>query len=97
MQILGRRYPIKRVKGPLKYEGGEALALFDEKEGLIQIVDPVCVKTLTHELVHAVCDRINFQLDNQAEEMLAESIAIAVTDNFKLTPRSKRLVKYIRK
>ena len=43
--------------------------------------------TIIHELVHALCRRIGIQLDHQTEEILAETLGILVSENFRLIPR----------
>lgn len=43
------------------------------------------VTTLMHEVIHAVHDRLNIQINPAIEEMLSEVITIALYDNFKIT------------
>ena len=43
--------------------------------------------TILHEIIHATLDRIGTQLDTQLEEVLAESLATVISENFRLEPR----------
>lgn len=46
--------------------------------------------TILHEMFHAVVHRLNIQLNDEQEEMLVDVCAVAIDENFNLTPKKKR-------
>lgn len=65
----------------------------DYKDGVIRLDDTLkdedLICTLIHEMVHALFDRAGLRqgIQDQAEEVCAEQVAIMMIENFKITPR----------
>ena len=97
IKVLGKNYKIKFVSAPLKDDAGdEAIALFDPKDASIKMTDPISIKVLIHEIVHSLHDRLPFEVDPKTEELLAESIALVITENFEIMPSNLSNYKYIK-
>ncbi len=83
LDVLGLTVILKESKEPEKFE---ALGVYCKVGKTIDIIPGLSGKlrsnTIMHELVHATLDRLGTQFDDQLEEILCESIANAITDNF---------------
>jgi len=83
LNILGREISI--VMQRMDDRHGE----YDDEAAVITI-DPRADywQTLLHEVAHAVFYRINFHVDVDLAEIVVDTLATAISENFRLIPKS---------
>jgi hypothetical protein len=94
LKVFGESIPVKVIKN-LKDQG--ILGKYDSKNKEISICSSTKAsdkdQVLLHELTHCVIDVLglyNAQLSHDLEEILADNISKAITDNFRLTWKSRK-------
>lgn len=92
LNVLGKRVPLKKVKGLTRDTG--MLAYYDTELKLIaydhDLAADKIMPTLIHEMVHAMFDRSGLsqaKLPLELEEVIAEVFQTVLLENFKVTPR----------
>ena len=90
VNVLGLVIPIERDDIRLQALG--AMGAYDYGEKTIYLQSEYdsadeLVSTLVHEMGHAVLDRVGGTLGGTLEEILVETIALVITENFQLILR----------
>jgi hypothetical protein len=89
LNIFGKKVKVHYVKG-LTNQG--AMGVYSQ--GSIYIDSSLkghdLAQTILHEGFHAICDRLNIRLDEQVEEILADTTAVFVEENFDIKLKKKR-------
>jgi len=89
--IYGQKIPCRPVKNMAQTTGDIGRFYYVENE-IVFDPDIEPLHTLLHEFIHAMAHRLSWNqfLEKQAEEMLADTIALALMENFEIKPRKVR-------
>lgn len=92
LNIFGTTYRILKTKGELPIHGASGVCDLENK--IIYIASELkgdeYQRVLIHESIHAIINRCSIdqaQLSNDIQEVLCDTIAVALTENFRLVLR----------
>lgn len=90
INVLGKKVPITTSK-TLASRG--IYGLYDAGAGKIEvdvnIKGDMLKRTIIHETIHAMFDRLGSQMDFQLEEIYCDSIANVIVENFNVSLKCK--------
>lgn len=92
LKIFGTIYRVLKTKGELPIPGASGVCDLENKIIYIaaELVGEEYQRVLIHESIHAIINRCSIdqaQLSNDTQEILCDTIAVALTENFRLVPK----------
>lgn len=94
IEVYGQRISVRKVsKAVGEFNPKDHDGFFDKEKSIIYLSakDKNTEATFLHELIHAVCHRVGVTqaIDDSVEEVIAESISVAVAELFDLRFKKK--------